>query len=442
MKPLSRSAVLLTAALCCLLWSGAYVTAKIAIGTPGAPGFGRFTACFFRFALAGVLLFAWGRWRDPDSMRVRREDWPAFGRLALLGLCLTYVFNYAGLDLSSGTAAGLIMATAPVFVVLVAVVFLKEKLTARKAFGCAAGLAGALLVVTSTQNPGATPAAAKTALLGNALIALSLAWESGAVLTVKHLTRRYKGRAVVTYEFLLGSLMLLPFAAWETLQRGGLPHPTLAAWGSFAYLVVGCTLVGYTLWFRLMETADVSEITVFIFLQPVVGTILGVVVERAPLTPMTGVGALLVFAGVAGLTLRLPHAKPRRIDDEGGKVFGRQGIRARGDGGSRGVLATNPVTKHPPFCGRRTLAGYDQRNQVYGAAKRPPGPGKALAGNDVRIGYRRSEEITTVPQGAVPRPRSARRGAHRSDGAPSVAGERPGGRRRLGGPHRPRHRPG
>jgi hypothetical protein len=49
------------------------------------------------------------------------------------------------------------------------------------------------------------------------------------VLTVKRLTARYSGLTIVTYEFLLGSLLLAPFAVWETVTTGP-AHPTSAAW--------------------------------------------------------------------------------------------------------------------------------------------------------------------------------------------------------------------
>jgi drug/metabolite transporter (DMT)-like permease len=290
------------AVLCCLLWAGAYVTGKYAIGTEEAPGFGPFRTAFFRFGLAGVLLGIWGLWRDPTSLKIAREDWPAFGRLALLGMCLTYVFNYPGLDLSSGTAAALIMATEPVWIAILAVLFLRERLTLARLMGIVLGLTGAFLVVLSTQKPDAvgTTAGGKV-MLGNILLVLSLLWESGAVLTVKKLTARYKGQAIVTYEFLVGSLMLAPFAAWEMVQRGPL-HPAPSAWMSFAYLLVACTLVAYTLWFRLLAQVDASEITVFIFLQPVIGTLIGIFWLHDPFTPVTFAGAALVLAGVWGIT--------------------------------------------------------------------------------------------------------------------------------------------
>ena len=288
--------------MCCVFWAGAYVTGKTAIGTPDAPQFGPFKAAFFRFATAGVLLALWGLWRAPSSLWVCRADWPAFGRLALLGMCLTYTFNYTGLKLTTGTAAALIMATEPVWVALLAVFFLRERITAARGAGVVLGLAGALLVILSSQRPEAagTPAAS-AAMLGNLLLVISLLWEACAVLTVKRLTERYSGRAIVTYEFLLGSVLLAPFAAWETVRFGPI-SPTPAAWWAFLYLLGPCTLIAYTVWFRLLEVTDASELTVFIFLQPVIGTLLGVFWFSDPFTTVTGLGAVLVLGGVAGIT--------------------------------------------------------------------------------------------------------------------------------------------
>ena len=293
-------AVYALAIVCNLFWAGAYVTGKLAIGTPETAGFGPFRAAFFRFGVAGLVLVGWGLLRAPDSLRLRKEDLPAFARLALLGMCLTYVFNYTGLRLSTGTAAALIMVTEPVWIALLAVVFLRERLTVLRGAGVVLGLTGALLVVISTQRPEtAGTTAASAVLLGNLLMVASLLWEAGAVLTVKRLAARYSGRVIVTYEFLLGSLLLAPFAAWETWAQGPiLPSP--AAWGAFLYLVGPCTLFAYTVWFVLLERADASELSIFIFLQPVVATVIGVL-RRDPFTAVTALGAVLVLAGVGAI---------------------------------------------------------------------------------------------------------------------------------------------
>lgn len=293
-----RTAMIAT--FCSLLWSGAYVTGKIAIGTPGSPGFGPFRLAFFRFGIAGLLLAVWLLWRNRAALSVRREDYGAFFRLALLGMGLTYVFNYGGLALSSGTAAALIMASEPVWIAALAVVFLKERLTIPRLLGIVFGLTGAVMVVLSTQKSGG--AGGIFPLLGNILMVFSLLFEAGAVLTVKRLTARYSGLTIVTYEFLLGSLMLAPFALWETITTGT-SHPTVAAWGAFAYLLTGCTLFAYPVWFRLLETTDASDVTLFIFLQPVVGTLIGVALLHEPFTVWAAIGAFLVLLGVWNLTV-------------------------------------------------------------------------------------------------------------------------------------------
>src|SRR5262245_33997329 len=175
MKTLSKSAVFVLATLCCLIWSGAYVTGKMAVGTPDAPGFGPYRAAFFRFGIAGALLAVSFLWRNPRSLIVAREDWPAFFRLGLLGMCLTYLFNYVGLALSTGTAAALIMPTEPVWIALLAAVFLGERLTRGRIFAIVAGLIGTVLVVLSTQKPEERAAGVLGgAMLGNLLIVLSL----------------------------------------------------------------------------------------------------------------------------------------------------------------------------------------------------------------------------------------------------------------------------
>ena len=298
--PFSKPVVYALAAFCCLCWAGAYVTGKTAIGTAGAPGFGPFRLAFFRFAVAGVLLLLWGWWRDPTSLRVRREDWPDFLRLALLGMCLTYVFNYSGMALTTGTSAALLMATEPVWIALFSILFLKEKLTIARSVGIGAGLLGTIFVILSTQAPGQALSLTGGAMLGNVLIVLSLLFESGAVMSVKRLTSRYNGRTIVTYDFLIGAVMLLPFALGEAV-RSGPTVPTVEAWWSFAYLLVPCTLIAYTLWYRLLEVADASEVTVFIFLQPVVGTFLGVVWKGDPFNRVTMAGAVCVLLGMGGI---------------------------------------------------------------------------------------------------------------------------------------------
>ena len=291
------------AALCCVIWSGAYVAGKIAIGTPNEPGFGPYGTSFLRFSLCGILLFLYRRGRYPETMQIARSDWPTLTLQALLSVCLTYAFNYAGLALSNGTAAALIMPSEPVWIAILAVIFLKERLTRPRIIGIVCGLIGTILVVLSTQKPPTmhgTNESGNAALLGNLLMVFSLLFEASGVLIAKRLMRRYRGPSLLTYVFLIGSVMLFPFAAYESLHNG-FPHPSPAALWAFLYLLGPCALFAYTLWYRLLETTDASELTIFIFLQPVLGAILGVLWKGDPFNAITFLGATFVLAGMAAL---------------------------------------------------------------------------------------------------------------------------------------------
>lgn len=286
------------AVLCNLLWAGAYVTGKQMIGTPTEAGFGPFRSAFLRFAVAGFLMFLWMRIWKPKSLLIARADvFPMLG-VGVLGITLTYLFNYAGLAFSSATAAALILATEPVWIALLAIAFLRERATLPRIGGIVLGVAGATLVVLSTQKPDtAGNALVSGATWGNLLMVASLLFESIAVLIIKRLVARYSGQTIVVYQFLFGAILLLPFALWEG-QTSGWVLPHWKAWLAFAYLVTACTLIAYTLWFVLLETTDASDLSIYLFLQPVVGAVLGVLYLNDSVTALTGVGAFLVLAGV------------------------------------------------------------------------------------------------------------------------------------------------
>ena len=254
----------LLAAFCNVLWAGAYISGKYLIGTPASPGFGPMRAAFLRFAISGAVLWLYLRATKPERLVVQRADYVPMAFIGIFGITLTYLLNYAGLARSAATAAALILSTEPVWVILLAVLFLRERMTLAKAAGIVLGLGGAFLVVLSTGST--TEASAKTALIGNALIVASLLVESCGILVIKRLASRYSGFTITVWQFLIGSACLLPFAVGEHL-RVGWQTPSPAAWLALGYLVIACTITAYTLWFVLLEKADASRLSIFLFLQ-------------------------------------------------------------------------------------------------------------------------------------------------------------------------------
>jgi drug/metabolite transporter (DMT)-like permease len=282
-----------------LLWAGSSLAAKVAlVSIPPM------TLAFARFALAGLLMYSVALWRGVD-LRVARRDWRAFWAMGILGLALTYLLQYVGLSLTTVSNAALLHATETVFLSILAFIFLREAMPRVKVAGIIVGLFGVYLIIANGWRlppfSGATE--------GNLLIAVALAFEAGSSIVGKGLVARYPILSVVTYQMLSGAVALAPFCVFELLRQSAQGHlmtlpPAPALW-SLAYLILPCTVLGYLVWFTVLDKHQASEMSVFLFVQPVAGAFLGAFFLRDRVTPFTVFGAVLVLLAV-GLVNRRP----------------------------------------------------------------------------------------------------------------------------------------
>ncbi|MBV9850022.1 MAG: DMT family transporter [Armatimonadetes bacterium] len=296
--PLSARAALLLLGINAL-WGGSSLAAKIAL-THVPP----MTLAFARFGLAAVLLYALAGVLRVD-LRVRRRDWRLFWAMGGVGLALTYLLYYAGVCRTTAADAALLTAAEPVFLAVLSVVLLRERLPAAKIAGIAFGLLGVVLIVS---RGGRLPHGGSSAS-GDLLITLGLVCEALAVIIGKRLLSRYPAVAVITYQMLAGAVILGPFAFAEIRHTGWRPTLDAAATPAYLgvlYLVLCCTALAYTVWYTLLDRRAASELSVFLFVQPVVGALLGVVFQHDPLTRATLAGAVLVLLGIALINRRPP----------------------------------------------------------------------------------------------------------------------------------------
>lgn len=286
-----------------LLWAGSSLAAKIALSSIPP-----MTLAFARFALAALLMYGVARLRGVD-LRVARRDWGAFWAMGILGLALTYLLQYVGLSLTTVSNAALLHATETVFLSILAFVFLREAMPRVKVAGIVVGLAGVYLIIANGWRLPSFSGATE----GNLLIALALAFEAGSSILGKGLVARYPILSVVTYQMLSGAVALAPFCLFELLRGAAHGHPlTLppapALW-SLVYLILPCTVFGYLVWFTVLDKHQASEMSVFLFVQPVAGAFLGAFFLGDKVTPFTVVGAVLVLLAVS-LVNRRPHPSP------------------------------------------------------------------------------------------------------------------------------------
>jgi len=288
-----------------VIWAGSTVATKTAlVDVPPM------LLAFTRFSISGLLLYSVALWRGID-MRVERRDWLAFWAFGTFGLCITYLFVYAGIHRTSATVSSLLIASEPVFLTVLSYLVLHEQITQMRVVGVLIGLVGVYLIVEN----GWTIHDLNGGGVGDMLIATGLLFESASVVVGKRLVSKYSPVSVVTYQMTIGAIALAPFAAYDffhVVHHGHPFHLSAAAVWSVLYLILPCTVFGYMVWFTLLESRGPGEMSPFVFIQPIVGVLLGHLIRHDVITIPIAAGGCLIVGGIVIITVasRYGNAKP------------------------------------------------------------------------------------------------------------------------------------
>ncbi len=284
-------------------WSGvvALVLASLLWGTTGT------TATFLpddvsplaigasTMGIGGALLFlvsardALGVLRDRTARR-----WVALGAVGVFVYPLAF---YAGMDLA-GVAVGNVVAlgSGPVFAALLEWLWERRPLSARWVLSTGLAVAGiAMLGVGKEVDAGAGPLDT-VAGVGLGLLA-GLAYALYTYASSRAVGRGLPSRGVMGSMFGLGAILLLPVL----ILTGA---PLLQSWntvGIAAYLAIGPMFIAYLLFGVGLRSIRSSAATTITLLEPVVATVLAVMVVGERLAPVGWAGLALVLAGLTVL---------------------------------------------------------------------------------------------------------------------------------------------
>ncbi len=194
----------------------------------------------------------------------------------------------------AGAAA--LLYTAPVIVAVLARVLLKEALTVTRVLLALLVMAGVALTVTGSSNTGAEAArlGIGAGIAGGLVSALSYA---GTTLLARFAVPRYGAVRVLFLEALGGIVILgivLPLAGHPPT-----PPPSAAAWRGVAGLTAGAVLAANFLFFAAVRRIEAAPAAVAATIEPVVGTLLALLLFNQRLSGLGWLGLSLVVGGVA-----------------------------------------------------------------------------------------------------------------------------------------------
>ncbi len=287
-KPLA--AALLTV----LLWAFAFPASKAVL-----PYFDAAQVVLLRYLVACLfylVLFVMGKYPLPQ-----RRDLPLILILGVLGITVYQLLFVAGLARVAAGAASMIITANPVFVSLLARVFLGEKLSARAWVGIAISLAGVALI---TLGQG-VDSGVDGELVGYLMLVVAVLSISVYFVFQKPFFARYSPLSMTSYTSIAGVLPLL-YLLPESVEAAR--QAPLDALLSIAVMGVFSSGVGFLLWFYALSRLPAGIVTSFLFLQPVFVIIMAWFwLSETPATQVLVGGAIILL----GLALILAPARSR-----------------------------------------------------------------------------------------------------------------------------------
>lgn len=284
----SRTLALLAATAASILYGINHTIAKgLMPNVIGAYG-------FILLRVIGAAMLFWGFSFFFPNEKVARKDWLRIIACAFFGMVLNMTMFFKGLSLSTPINSSVVITIAPVLLLILSALFLKERITWLKAIGISLGLAGALSLILFGLK---TQPNAPNIPLGNSLFLINAASYSVYLIVVKPLVAKYNSITLMKFFFLFAVLMNLPIG-WNELVAVDWSGLNFESIWKISYVVIGTTFLTYLFNIYALKQLSPSVIGVFMYLQPLVAAIFALVVGADTITPLRIVAAMLIFAGV------------------------------------------------------------------------------------------------------------------------------------------------
>ena len=276
-------------ALASSLWGCGFFFGKIALAEMGFAHM-----VLYRFLFAMVVLLPLLVTHRPG---LNRREWGLLLVASFLGVPVQFLIQFYGLSITTVSHAALMVGTMPVILAVGAAVFAHERMDRVGWAALAGSTSGAALIALGGHAKGGAT------LTGDALVVVSLMIALFWILLNKQLMERHSHVVVTAYGLALGTAMLM---IWVPVRYGFPPvhGVSVKAWLALAASGVLCTATTTLLWNWGMTQVPASQAGVLLNMEPLIGSLLGVLVLGERLGPSAWIGGGLILASAITLTTR------------------------------------------------------------------------------------------------------------------------------------------
>ena len=259
-------------------------------------GFTSIQVACLRLVTAGILFALILLIKDPKGFKISPKDIPLFLALGLVSILFFTCCYFTAIRLMTMSTAAILLYTSPIWVMILAVFFLKEKINTKKIIALVLAFAGCVLV--SGFGGKVTPVGILVGLGSGLGYGLYSIFGSFAL-------KKYSPLTVTCYTFLIagaGSVFVSNSADLITKISSNSNKPAL--FGFVLLTSVITAVIPFLLYTLGLNRTTAGRAAVLATVEPAAATLFGFFVMKETIGPVAVLGILLVFAAIMILSIR------------------------------------------------------------------------------------------------------------------------------------------
>ena len=227
--------------------------------------------------------------------KVEKKDYLKIFAAAFLGYFVTQLTFLIAIPDVTPMHCSIMSAMSPIYTMFIAAIVLKEPLSWQKSGGVLLSLSGIIFLILN--NAGARSGASESTLMGLFMMFLNSFSFSLYLGIFKPVIQKYSVVTFMKWIFLFSSIMALPFSYEEMFSLSWTRIPSAQLW-ELGYLVVFATFISYFLIPYVQKRIRPTLVSMYSYIQPIIATILSIILGMDILTWEKVLAAAMVFGGV------------------------------------------------------------------------------------------------------------------------------------------------
>ena len=271
------------------VWGISFIATKLALRDL-AP----VTVVWMRFAI-GVIILGFATLLRHQLSLPKGKEWLYFALLGFLGITFHQWLQSTGLVTAQASTTAWIVATTPVFMAILGLVFLHEKFDWVQSSGILMAIIGVLLVVSKGNIKGLLGGSFGEP--GDFLIMISaINWAVFSILSRRGLEKHqatWMMFFVMAFGWLFTSLLFVRGGGFQDI--GNLTWTSLMGIG---FLGIFCSGLAYIAWYDGLKVIPASQLGAFLYLEPLVAVVVAWFILGEYLLPISLLGGAIILLGV------------------------------------------------------------------------------------------------------------------------------------------------